>query len=147
MLPDYDKSIWRDVRKEAKQSIQSLTEGIIKGSDISSDAVNAAFDNCAKIDKQGVIRIKRSNVFDLAEIKDSVIVCNPPYGIRMNKKEDLSDFYKEFGDFLKQNCTGSTAYIYFGERSYIKKIGLKPSWKMPLNNGGLDGRLVKFELY
>jgi len=41
----------------------------------------------------------------------------------------------------------STAFIYFGERTYIKRIGLKPSWKKPLTTGGLDGRLVKYELY
>jgi putative N6-adenine-specific DNA methylase len=29
----------------------------------------------------------------------------------------------------------------------LKHIGLKPSWKRPLKNGGLDGRLVKFEMY
>jgi putative N6-adenine-specific DNA methylase len=51
------------------------------------------------------------------------------------------------GDFLKQRCKGSTAFIYFGERKYIKTIGLKPTWKKPLSNGGLDGRLAMYELY
>ena len=51
------------------------------------------------------------------------------------------------GDFLKQRCRRSTAFIYFGERAYIKRLGLKPSWKKPLATGGLDGRLVKYELY
>jgi putative N6-adenine-specific DNA methylase len=60
---------------------------------------------------------------------------------------DLGGFYKRFGDFLKQRCSGSTAFIYFGERKYIKSLGLKPSWKKPLSNGGLDGRLAMYELY
>ncbi len=63
------------------------------------------------------------------------------------KTDDLGDFYKRFGDFLKQRCKNSTAFIYFGDRKFIKNIGLKPSWKKPLSNGGLDGRLVKYELY
>jgi putative N6-adenine-specific DNA methylase len=54
---------------------------------------------------------------------------------------------KELGDFLKQRCKGSTAYLYFGNRDLIKKIGLRPSWKRPLKSGGLDGRLVKYELF
>jgi len=65
----------------------------------------------------------------------------------MGKTIDLQDFYKRLGDFLKQRCNGSTAYIYFGEREYIKNIGLKSSWKRLLSNSGLDGRLVKYELY
>ena len=59
----------------------------------------------------------------------------------------MGDFYREFGDFLKQRCQGSTAYVYFGNREMLKHIGLKPSWKRPLKNGGLDGRLARFELY
>jgi putative N6-adenine-specific DNA methylase len=86
-------------------------------------------------------------VFDIGELRDQIIVSNPPYGIRLNADEDLAGFYSRFGDFLKQRCNGSTAYIYFGERRYLKSIGLRPSWKKPLSNGGLDGRLVKYELY
>jgi putative N6-adenine-specific DNA methylase len=29
----------------------------------------------------------------------------------------------------------------------LKHIGLRPSWKRPLANGGLDGRLAKFDLF
>ena len=80
-------------------------------------------------------------------LNGQVIVANPPYGIRMGAGEDLDAFYKDLGDFLKQKCNGSRAYIYFGDRAYIKKIGLKASWKKPIKAGGLDGRLVKYEMY
>jgi len=29
----------------------------------------------------------------------------------------------------------------------VKKIGLKPAWKKPLSNGGLDVVLAKYEMY
>ena len=80
-------------------------------------------------------------------LENGVIITNPPYGIRTGEKHKLDLLYKSLGDFLKQKCKGSTAYIYFGEREYIKKIGLKASWKKPLKTGGLDGRLVKYELF
>ena len=51
------------------------------------------------------------------------------------------------GDFLKQRCTGSTAYVYVGKREGIKSLGLRTTWKKPLVNGALDGRLVKVEVY
>jgi len=56
-------------------------------------------------------------------------------------------FYQNLGDFFKKRCTNSTAYVYFGERNYIKKIGLKATWKKALSNGGLDGRLARYDLY
>ena len=65
------------------------------------------------------------------------------YGIRIWKIDNPGDFYKRFGDFLKQRCKNSAAFIYFGDRKFIKNIGLKPTWKKPLSNGGFDGRFVK----
>lgn len=61
--------------------------------------------------------------------------------------EKMAVFFKSFGDFLKQRCGGSTAYVYFGARELIKTVGLRASMKRPLRNGGLDGRLAKFEMY
>ena len=80
-------------------------------------------------------------------LQDTVIVCNPPYGLRLHAEQDMPVFYRAFGDFLKQRCTGSTAYVYFGRRELLKHIGLRPAWKKPLVSGALDGRLAKFELY
>jgi len=91
--------------------------------------------------------LKKTDFKNIAEIEGQVIVTNPPYGIRMGGDQNLDMFYKSFGDFLKQRCKGSTAYVFFGERMFIKKIGLKASWKRPIRAGGLDGRLVKYELY
>jgi putative N6-adenine-specific DNA methylase len=146
-LPDFDSSLWHKVKREGMKKIKAISRGIIRGSDISIEAVKASTHNCSLIGAGKLIGIEKKDVFDIDNLQNKVIICNPPYGIRMAKGEDLGAFYKRFGDFLKKRCNGSAAYIYFGERKYIKNIGLKPSWKRPLSNGGLDGRLVKFELY
>ena len=75
------------------------------------------------------------------------IVSNPPYGLRLRKNDNMDVFMKEFGDFLKQRCSGSKAWIYFGKRELIKSMGLRSSIKIPLHNGKLDGRLVLYEMY
>ncbi len=146
-LPDFDKNLWVEVINTAKKNIKRIDQNLIYGSDVNADAVKIALDNLKIIDNTNNISIKQVNLFDINEIKDKIIVFNPPYGIRLKSGKDLSDFYKEIGDFLKQRCKGSNAFIYFGEREYLKKIGLKAKWKRPLQNGGLDGRLAKFEMY
>jgi putative N6-adenine-specific DNA methylase len=93
------------------------------------------------------VSVAEADFRNLPGLEEHVIVTNPPYGIRMGKDEDLELFYKNLGDFLKQKCKGSTAFVYFGEREHIKKIGLKASWKKPIKAGGLDGRLAKYEIY
>ena len=146
-LPDFNLSLWKKIKEEALEKIIPVKKGAIAGSDISADAVEASITNCKVIDKENVIEIKNCDVFDIDKIDGSTIICNPPYGIRIGKPDELGDFYKKFGDFLKQRCKNSTAFIYFGDRKFIKNIGLKPTWKKPLSNGGLDGRLVKYEMY
>lgn len=146
-LPDYKAALWQQVKREGLNQRTLTPPGLIAGSDIAKEAVRAATANAAAITRNHHIRIERQDAFKIPKIEASIIVCNPPYGIRMAPDEDLSPFYKQLGDFLKQRCRQSTAFIYFGERAYIKRLGLKPSWKKPLATGGLDGRLVKYELY
>jgi putative N6-adenine-specific DNA methylase len=145
-LPDFEKGIWEKVKESADNKIRPLPEGLISGSDISKEAVDAARKNNRNLPQGGGVVVNRLD-FNTIDMTRAVIVANPPYGIRMGTDMDLNGFYKSLGDFLKQRCKNSTAYIYFGERAFIKKIGLKASWKKPLKAGGLDGRLAKYELY
>lgn len=146
-LPDFDSAIWQTVKQEANGKIRSLPDGLISGNDISSKAVEAARINFRNLPDGDKINLSVMNFLDIENITDCIIVCNPPYGIRLGDKTNLGQFYKSLGDFLKQRCQGSMAFIYFGNRELLKYIGLKPSWKKPLENGGLDGRLAKFEIY
>lgn len=146
-LPDFDDAVWKQVKKEAAGPIRELPQGLIAGSDASAEAVRAARTNLMGLPDGNKVRVEKADFRNLPALEKHVIVTNPPYGIRMGAGADLEIFYKTLGDFLKHKCKGSTAFVYFGEREYIKKIGLKASWKKPLRAGGLDGRLVKYELY
>jgi len=146
-LPDYNDALWQQVKREGLNRRVLTPPGLISGSDVDPDAVRAARANADAITRNHHIAVEQRDAFDISAIEDKMIVCNPPYGIRLGRGEDLSAFYRRLGDFLKQRCRRSTAFVYFGERAYIKRLGLKPSWKKPLATGGLDGRLVKYELY
>jgi len=146
-LPDFDGAVWKQVKKEADGHIRELPKGLIAGSDLSAEAVSAARTNLMGLHYGNNVSVERTDFRKLPAFEERVIVTNPPYGIRMGGDENLEMFYKNLGDFLKQKCKGSVAFVYFGERKYIKKIGLKASWKKPIKAGGLDGRLVKYEIY
>jgi len=146
-LPDFDGALWQRVKNEADGRIRELPKGLIAGSDVSAEAVSAARTNLMGLHFGNNVAVERADFRNLPALEGQVIVTNPPYGIRMGADENLAMFYKNFGDFLKHRCRGSAAFVYFGEREYIKKIGLKASWKKPIKAGGLDGRLVKYEMY
>ncbi len=146
-LPDFDAILWEQIKKDARDNFRDLKKGLISGSDVSEQSVNAVKTNIMGLHFGSEITIEQKDFQDIESIDNSVIVTNPPYGIRMGKEQNLNKFYENFGLFLKNKCRKSTAFVYFGEPRYIKKVPLSPSWKRPLKIGGLDGKLVKYELY
>ena len=146
-MPDYDAAAWDAMKKQSDVAIRALPEGMIKGSDASRDAAHAARTNLSKLPDGRRVVVDAKRYQEIESIHDATIVTNPPYGVRVGKRDAMPEFVREFGDFLKQRCTGSTAFVYFGERELIKSVGLRPTFKKPLANGGLDGRLVKLDLF
>lgn len=146
-LPDFDVETWGDVRREGQEAIRDIAPGQIKGGDILPSAVEASRKNLEALSQSKLVEIHKRDFQDWQLDTPHVILCNPPYGLRMGAGIDMRDFYKGLGDYLKRNCQDSSAYIYFGNRENLKYIGLRPSWKKALMNGGLDGRLALYELY
>ena len=146
-LPEYDAHEWDNVKNLADSEIRELPEGLIAGSDSSPVAIKASGANLSTFDQGINVNLKIALFQTIKELEDYTIVTNPPYGIRLGREEELKSTYKRFGDFLKNKCNGSNAYIFCGNRELIKSIGLKSSFKIPMKSGDLDGRLVKIELF
>ncbi|MEZ4702716.1 MAG: THUMP domain-containing protein [Rhodothermales bacterium] len=146
-LPDFDARRWKEIKAEMDGQIRVLPEGLIAGSDRSPDAIAIARSNLSALPDGERIRLSVTPFENLPGLAGKYIVTNPPYGLRLGRDENLQPFYKAFGDFLKQQCTGSKAFVYVGDRELLKFVGLRPSWKKPLVNGSLDGRLACYEMY
>lgn len=146
-LPDFDETEWLKVKENSNRNLRELPKNLLFGSDVSFHAIKDAIANASTLPSGNLANFQQSNFKNLPEIHNAIIVCNPPYGIRLGDEESVTKLYKEFGDFLKQRCKNSTAYIYVGDRTLIPAIGLKPSRKIPLKNGNLDGRLLKIDIY
>jgi len=146
-LPDFDAAVWNQVKTAANSETVAVPDGLISGSDISAEAVKAVRTNRGELPPPGNLQVRRADFHDLDGFENTLIVTNPPYGIRLGNSDETGLLLKDFGDFLKQKCTGSTACIYFGDTTLVKKLGLKPEWKHALRAGGLDGMLCRYELY
>jgi len=146
-LPDFDATAWNRVKSEADGAILAPDGVNISGSDASKTAIRAARSNLRNLPHGDRVELKTIRFQDLEPVADAVIIANPPYGIRLGAREEAAALVQELGSFLKHKCTGSTACIYFGDRELLKRIGLRPAWKKPLRNGGLDGVLAKYEMY
>jgi putative N6-adenine-specific DNA methylase len=146
-LPDFDAQTWQRVREAAAAGIRPLPDHLLGGSDIDRQAVSAARRNLREIPGSRGVGLEKKDFRDVPEITDSTIVCNPPYSHRVGELEAVRQLYGELGDFLKQRCRGSTAYILCGNLDLVKAIGLKPSRRFVLYNGPIECRLIKIDIY
>lgn len=147
MLPDFNRNVWVKVKFTEDNRVQPVRGGLIKGSDIDPEAVRMTRENNARLPGGDELRVRTCDFRDLPALPPGLVVCNPPYGLRLEQGTDMAAFMADFGDFLKQKCAGSRAWVYLGDRELIKHIGLKAQRKIPLMNGGLDGRLVLYEIH
>ncbi|MEN9360558.1 MAG: hypothetical protein RL095_2093 [Verrucomicrobiota bacterium] len=156
LLPDFDSALWQKVKDDAAAAIRPLPPGLIFASDCDARAISNARANAALLPGGDQIEFRQIPFQDLPEQPESTILINPPYGIRLDPltkaplapgQDPMEAFCKELGDFLKFKCPGSKAFVYFGEPQLLFHTGLKPTRKMPLSNGGLEGRLCSYELY
>ena len=145
--PDYDDQLWEELLVEAENSQKENIAPII-GSDVDKEIVQQAKKNAQACQLGKEIEIYQQHLVDITPPSDSgVILCNPPYGKRIADTEGLFPLYKLLGDVLKQRFKGWTAYILSGNKELTKKIGLRTSRRIPLDNGGINCTLLKYELY
>jgi len=144
-LPDFDRGIWKSVKDS--YTFKALPENLIIGSDISKNAISAARKNMELFKDGRNVVIKRRDFKNHEGFENATIVTNLPYGKRIGDNEEVEQLYKDFGDFLKHKCKGSTAYMMCGSTALVKKIGLRTSRKIQLFNGPIEVRLVELKMY
>ncbi|MCT0200520.1 class I SAM-dependent RNA methyltransferase [Synechococcus sp. CS-1325] len=75
-----------------------------------------------------------------------VLVCNPPYGERLGAGEDLDQLYFDLGAMVKARCSGWTLWLLSGNAERTGALRMKASRRIPVSNGGIDCRWLKYEI-
>jgi putative N6-adenine-specific DNA methylase len=147
-LHGYDRKRWEALLSEAREAARHPVPVRIEGSDISPAAVGGAVKNAvnAKLSERILFSARSIRNFSPGE-GPGVILCNPPYGVRLPGGEQAEAFYREMGEAFKKRCRGWTAYLLSGNPAVTKFLGLKSSRKIPVMNGPIDCRLLKYDLY
>jgi putative N6-adenine-specific DNA methylase len=146
-LPDFDKELWQSIKSEIDKEIRQLPKGIISGSDKSQITINVAKENLSRLPNSNNVKLSVHPFEHISKFENGVLITNPPYGIRLGKRDDVEILYKDLGDFIKTKCKGTSAFIYTGEPTLRKHIGLKTSKRIPLVNGKLEGVLLQIDSY
>ncbi len=142
---DFDKDLFEEVYNDGLP--ERKFEHKIIAADISAGAVRIAIDNAKNAFLQNKIEFITQSFEKLVPPEGGgLVMMNPPYGERL-KRNDLESFYEKIGNQLKKSYSGYEAWIISSNKEAIKRIGLKPSLRIPLINGALECNFLRYNLY
>jgi putative N6-adenine-specific DNA methylase len=145
--PDFDEALYRQVIAEAEAAQRPAAAVTIVGSDVDREYVEAARRNITQAGLEDSVRVRVQDIREARGVgEQGVVLVNPPYGERL-QPDQLHQLYKTIGDTFKTNFSGYDAFVFTGNLAAAKHIGLKTSRRIPLYNGPIECRLLKYELY
>jgi putative N6-adenine-specific DNA methylase len=142
-LPDFDQNLWEEIRNNADEKIIPVDDGLIKGSDESLDAIEVSRKNLEALPYGDRVELSVARFQDLPKEANRIIISNPPYGVRLGQRKATEKLYNEIGDYLKQKCPQSVAYLLCGDKELVSAIRLRAHWKKNLKNANLNVVLAK----
>lgn len=139
-----DRSVWRDVRTEAKDVRLPKTEETILATDHDRAAIQLAEKNSAEAGVSGDIIFRIQEISDLKSTRTfGCIVCNPPYGERLGEADEVEAVYRELGRVVAALPTWGV-YVLTSNRSFEKNFGRRAPRRRKLYNGRLECQYYQY---
>ncbi|MDC9723956.1 MAG: THUMP domain-containing protein [Urechidicola sp.] len=152
--PEFGFEKWQNYDEDLYFTIQdSLLKKIVNpqfkimGFDKAPSAVRKATENIESANLSEFIGVHHVNFFNSVKevFGSTTILFNPPYGERLNI--DTAEFYKKIGDTLKHGYPDSRVWFITSDMDALKHVGLRTSRRIPMKNGDLDCRFVRYDMY
>ena len=138
---------WQALRAEAQAAERKPVPLPIWGSDRFGPALDSAQRNLDAAGLGNCIQLACRDVLEVRPPADhGVLVCNPPYGVRLDDQDRLAELYPRLGDWLKQHWAGWDAFFLTADLRLAKLIRLSASRRTPLFNGALECRLFAYKM-
>ena len=138
------KNLWYEAVEEAQEQMDTEVKVDIQGYDIDPEVVKAARENAKRAGVEHMIHFQQRAVADLSHPKKyGFIITNPPYGERLEDKEDLPQLYSEIGASYR-NLDSWSMYLITSYEDTEKYIGRKADKNRKIYNGMLKTYFYQF---
>lgn len=139
------KKYWDDAMDEAKDLMIVPSNTDIQGYDVDASVIKIARKNAEKAGVDKLIHFQQRDVKDLRHPKKyGFIITNPPYGERMEEKENLPALYSQFGRSFKELDSWS-AYMITSYEEAERYFGRKSDKNRKIYNGMLKTYYYQFQ--
>lgn len=126
---------WMDAVEEAEGQILRDIKMNIQGYDIDNSIVKCAMQNAAEAGVEQYIHFQQRSVAELSHPKKyGFIITNPPYGERLEEKDELPDLYRMIAKSFDKLDTWSK-YIITSYEEAEKYLGRKADKNRKIYNG------------
>ncbi len=128
---------WKNAREDGESLIDRRAETDIQGFDIDGAVIRAARENARAAGVEKLIHFQQRPVAELSHPgKYGFLVTNPPYGERLEEKEQLPELYRTLGERFALLDTWSL-YVITGYEEAERFLGRKASKNRKIYNGML----------
>ena len=136
--------MWYDAVDEAREMVDDQIETDIQGYDLDGNVIKAARENARKAGVDHLIHFQQRPVSELNHPKKyGFIITNPPYGERIEEKENLPALYREIGAGFARLDSWSEFLITAYEDAE-KYIGKKADKNRKIYNGMMKTYFYQF---
>lgn len=138
------KQLWYDVIEEANDMVHTDIKVDIQGYDIDADVVKAARENAKRAGVDHLIHFQQRAVADMHHPKKyGFIISNPPYGERLEEKENLPELYRQIGEIYR-GLDAWSMYLITSYEQAQQYIGRKADKNRKIYNGMLKTYFYQF---
>ena len=143
---DFRKDIYLNEKNKAKNKIINYEKlPTIIGCEINKKVFEQANVNISLAGLENYIKLINNDFLALQlSCTPGIIICNPPYGKKLGDENELICLYEQMGIFLKNNFSGWEFWLLSGNPKLTKYLKMKSSLKIPVSNGGIDCRWIKY---
>ena len=143
---DFRKDIYLNEKNKAKNKIINYEKlPTITGCEINKKVFEQANVNISLAGLENYIELINNDFLALQlSCTPGIIICNPPYGKKLGDENELIYLYEQMGIFLKNNFSGWEFWLLSGNPKLTKYLKMKSSLKIPVSNGGIDCRWIKY---
>lgn len=129
------KKQWMDCLEEAREQVDLEVKMDLQGYDIDRGVLKIARENAKRAGVDHLIHFQQRGISELSHPKKyGFIITNPPYGERLEEKEDLPYLYRDIGESFERLETWSK-YMITSYEDAEKYIGKKADKNRKIYNG------------